>query len=154
MCDDYDDTCDHFDDIMASKMTFLLTLKMQLPIFVFGRVMRKILIIRVTFFMTVFLRTLVKLSFEQNYIVVTILIRVLTISMTVFMFDNFDESSDNVDKTFDKFWCEPERLKRQFHEKAKGGKWRGQIHGEKSCRINFIKRSMTGIHEKWKWKIH
>ena len=103
MCDDYDDTCDHFDDIMASKMTFLLTLKMQLPIFVFGRVMRKILIIRVTFFMTVFLRTLVKLSFEQNYIVVTILIRVLTISMTVFMFDNFDESSDNVDKTFDKF---------------------------------------------------
>ena len=105
-------------------------------------------------FHEVFLMTLVKPSSEQNCIVLTIFIRVLTISMTVFMFDNFDESCDNVDKTFDKFWYEPERLKRQFHEKAKGGKWRGQIHGEKSCRINFIKRSMTGIHEKWKWKIH
>ena len=47
--------------------------------------------------------TLVKPSSEQNCIVLTIFIRVLTISMTVFMFDNFDESCDNVDKTFDKF---------------------------------------------------
>ena len=46
--------------------------------------------------MTVFLMTLVKPSSEQNCIVVTILTRVLTFSMTVFMFDNFDESCDNV----------------------------------------------------------
>ena len=100
-CCNFDNTCHHFDDIMAIILTIVLTLKIQLAIFIFSRlmmIMMSVLIICVMIMMTL----------------VTILMTLLTIvlgdtqnatphfRLRSSAEENFDHMCDDYDDTCDR----------------------------------------------------